>query len=389
MKRCPTEAIRVRDGKAAVMYERCVGCGECVNVCPTGAKRESYDKLESIAGYKYKVALPSPSLYGQFNNLTDTSYVLNGLKALGFDDVFEVAYGAELVSAATKKYLENPNTVRPVISSACSAVTNLILMRYEHLIPHLSPMKQPEVVAAKLALIEAQKRTGYARAEIGIFVITQCAAKVSKLKRGNSAKYIDRVLSNRELYFLLLDKMNKLENPEPLSKAGSLGISWGSSTGEAMGLGTENYLSADGIENVIRVLNELEHDKLTGLDFLELYACPSGCVGGSMNIENPFLARTRLRRLRKRYAPRKVEIGTASEFMRSEAYEPLNVYRLDDDRLKAMKMTMKMKAIYEKLPQTDCGACGAPRCMALAEDIVKGHDVKCKYRKGEELYDDG
>jgi iron only hydrogenase large subunit-like protein len=249
-------------------------------------------------------------------------------------------------------------------------------------------MKQPEVVAAKLALSEAMNKTGLQRGEIGIFVITQCAAKVTKLKRGNSAKYIDKVLSNKELYFLLLDKMSRLETLEPLSRAGSLGISWGSSTGEAVGLGTENYLSADGIENVMQVLNELEHDKLGNIDFLELYACPSGCVGGSMNIENPFLARTRLRLLRKNYAPVKVEIGSASEFMRSEPYEPLNIYKLDDDRVQAMKKIMRMKAIYDKLPQLDCGACGAPRCMALAEDIVKGCKVRCKYR-GEVPDDDG
>ena len=91
MKRCPTEAIRVRNGKASVFYDRCIGCGECVRLCPSHAKLASYDSFDTINDFKYKIALPAPSLYGQFNNLTDVNYVLNGLLALGFDEVFEVA----------------------------------------------------------------------------------------------------------------------------------------------------------------------------------------------------------------------------------------------------------------------------------------------------------
>ncbi len=381
MKRCPTEAIRVRGGKAAVMYERCVGCGECVKVCPNHAKKEYYDKLESLNDYKYKIILPSPSLYGQFNNLNDVNYVLTGLKNLGFDEVSEVACGAEIVSAATKKYLLNQNVVKPVISSACPAITNLILMRYEHLIPHLSPMKQPEVVAAKLALNKALETTKLKRSDIGVFVVTQCAAQVVSLKKGKAAKYIDKVLSVKDIYFPLLSEMNKITEVQPLCKAGKLGISWGCSTGEAQGLGTDNYLSVDGIENVIEVLNELEHDKLNKVDFLELNACPSGCVGGSMNIENPFLARTRLRILRKNIPARDVQLKTAAEYMRSEPYEPINIFKLDEDRVKAMKMNIKMRAILDSLPQLDCGSCGAPNCRAFAEDVVKGMNVKCMHKK--------
>ena len=98
MKKCPTEAIRVRGGKAAIMYERCIGCGECVRACPNHAKKEFFDTLDGIKAFKYAVAVPSPSLYGQFNNIFNTDYVLTALKKLGFDDVVEGAIGAEYVS---------------------------------------------------------------------------------------------------------------------------------------------------------------------------------------------------------------------------------------------------------------------------------------------------
>ena len=103
IKRCPTGAIRVRGGKAHIIKERCIDCGECINVCPHHAKYAEYESLEKIHDYKYKIALPAPALYGQFNNLDDVDYVLTALKEIGFDDVFEVSKGAELVSDATRK----------------------------------------------------------------------------------------------------------------------------------------------------------------------------------------------------------------------------------------------------------------------------------------------
>lgn len=380
MKRCPTEAIRVRNGKATIMYERCVGCGECVKVCPTKAKVEMCDSLSSIKNFKYKVALPTPSIYGQFNNLTDKNYVLTALKRIGFDAVYEVAAAAELVSRATVDYIKHEAKAKPVISSACPAVLNLIQMRYEHLIPHLSPIMSPEQLAARLARKEAIAK-GYKREEIGIFLISPCAAHVLELKTHDACD-VNGVLSIKEVYFPLLAEMNKLTQAtvENIGTAGSLGVSWGSSTGEAHGLGFDNYLAADGMENVCAVLNELEHDKLYGLEFLELNACASGCVGGSLNIENPFLARTRIRQLRNSLhtVSSSEEVGNLS---RDYKYEPKNIFILDENRVNAMKKAMRIKQIYETLPHMDCGACGAPCCMAFAEDIVRGLKVECKYAR--------
>ena len=79
LKRCPTEAIRIKDGHAQISSHRCIDCGECIKVCPYKAKKAIYDKIESLKGYKWKIALPAPSLYGQFDNLEDIDYVLQGL----------------------------------------------------------------------------------------------------------------------------------------------------------------------------------------------------------------------------------------------------------------------------------------------------------------------
>lgn len=95
LRRCPTEAIRIRDGRAVINTERCIDCGECIRLCPHKAKKAIYDPLESINNFKYKIALPPPTLYGQFDNLDDVDCMLKGLLDYGFDDVFEVACAAD------------------------------------------------------------------------------------------------------------------------------------------------------------------------------------------------------------------------------------------------------------------------------------------------------
>lgn len=106
LKHCPTEAIRIRNHHAEINQERCIDCGECIRVCPNKAKKAVCSKLEAMDRFKWKIAIPAPTLYGQFDNLDDVDYVLQGLLEIGFDDVYEVSAAAEIVSAYTRLYLK-------------------------------------------------------------------------------------------------------------------------------------------------------------------------------------------------------------------------------------------------------------------------------------------
>ena len=377
MKRCPTEAIRVRNGKAKVLYDRCIGCGECVRMCPHQAKLPAYDPFDSIFDYKYRIAVPAPSLIGQFNNLDNVDLVLNGLIELGFNDVFEVARGAELISEETRNIMREGKLKKPIISSACPAVLELIMMKYHSLASHVLDLVAPADVALRLAREEAEAK-GIPPEDIGVFFISPCPAKVYALKTGMGLKKpaADGVLAVNEVYFKLLSVMPKLKELKHLSKTGILGVRWAASGGESLGIFQDRYLAADGIENVNNVLRAMEDGNLNYIDFVELNACTSGCVGGVLNVENPFVARVRIRALRHKLPPldnHLDEVNKPREFYHWEVTpEAKDVYRLDSDFSVAIEKMRAIEQIYAELPHLDCGGCGAPSCRAFAEDVVNG-----------------
>jgi len=380
LKHCPTEAIRIRNGHAVIDPARCLDCGQCIRYCPYQAKKAAYDKLSDIPKDKWKIALPAPSLFGQFDNLDDVDYVLQGLLDCGFDDVYEVARAAELVSDYTRRYMKEKSPTLPVISSACPVVERLIMLRYPALVEHLLPILPPIEVAASEARKEAlAKNPKLKNEDICVVFISPCPAKVSYVKNRTleNKSGVDFVISISDMYFELLGVMKKTDESASISRTGRIGLSWASSGGEATAVFNEKYLAADGIENVVHVLEEVDNGAFPELEFIELNACSGGCVGGVMNVLNPFIAKARLRSLR-RYLPVSQNWGDLSETKVPEDVLVHNDYHYESvssfgsDREESMRMMSRMEEIFRGLPGIDCGSCGSPTCRAFAADIVRG-----------------
>ena len=396
MKHCPSGAIRLKKGKAYIIDEACTDCGECARVCPVHAIRTDRVKPESTEKYKYKVALPDPSFYAQFNNVQDPNVVMTAISLCGYDDIFDVSDAAEVVSALTRGYIRTHKDKWPIISTNCPSVVREIRIRFPRLVDHLLPIMPPQEVAGILARRRFVDKMGVKPEEVGIIYFSPCPAKITNtiVPLGNVKSSIDEVLAIKDVYPQVLSKMKEANaNPKAFSRAGRLGLGWAVSGGEAKASMSGNYLYADGMTEIIRVLEALEDEKMNPeLEFIELNACSGGCVGGILQVENTYAARAKVKYMQGfvektdlDWCMRKfAKTGESIDWTEMVQYE--NVLSLGDTFIENMENMGKVEALYEKLPKIDCGFCGAPTCRVFAEDVVKGKQKAnaCLYLADEE-----
>ena len=235
--------------------------------------------------------------------------------------------------------------------------------------------------------------------DIGVCFISPCPAKASYVKNGFAGykSQVDAVVSVSDIYFELIGAMSHTLPETSLSGSGMIGIGWATTGGEATALFNDRYLAADGIEHIIHVLDQIENGNIPPLEFIELNACTGGCVGGVLNIQDPFIAKARMQTLR-RYLPVSQNLLRPDEqyipadyfFEEMPEYQPIS--QLADSMAQSMRMLSDIQTLRGTLPGIDCGACGAPTCRAFAEDVVCGRAAKdgcalLKTKKEENAHD--
>jgi len=382
IKKCPTEAIRVRDGKAQIFEERCIDCGECIRICPNHAKIALTDDLKRLQEFKHTIALPAPSLYGQFKPGAEPSMILGALLRIGFDSVFEVAVGADLITYAIRRRVLRNKNKKPLISSACPAVVRLMQVRFPGLLPYVLPVKAPMDVAARMAKEAAMKEYDLPLSSIGAFFITPCPAKVTAVKQpaGEDLSWVDGVFNMSAVYGEMRQYVNRENADSLLHRATGAGIGWGSSGGENVAIGVGSLLSVDGIHSVVEVLEELEKGGLGEIDCLEAQACVGGCIGGPLVVQNPYKSRVLIRQMAEKYSKKPYPLTSeqldnmvANNYLNiDKTIQPRPIMQLDDDIGRALSKMALLEGTVQNLPGLDCGSCGSPSCRALAEDIVRG-----------------
>ncbi|MBM3311169.1 MAG: hypothetical protein FJY80_06650, partial [Candidatus Aminicenantes bacterium] len=220
--------------------------------------------------------------------------------------------------------------------------------------------------------------------EIAAIYITPCQAKtISILQPAEGVtSHLDGAVAIKEIYndllFRIRHNASKEDGGETFLGIGEV-FHWGAPEGEFPHLSREHYLPLTGLQDVIKVFDDIEKGKLRNIDFLECHACPGGCIGGNLTVENVYAARSKSLRLSS-VIPKPTAVFER-EVSRRFAAEDLSLRgslrprRLEGDGLDLRERVSRKKRADELtrgLPGVNCGLCGAPSCRHHAEDVAAG-----------------
>ncbi|MDA3779700.1 MAG: 4Fe-4S binding protein [Bacteroidales bacterium] len=385
MNVCPTEAIRIRNGKAELFEHKCIDCGECFKACPVNAIIIEQDDFKKIFEYKHRVALLPSVLFGQFLDETKFNDIYKALFELGFTDIFEVEHSVDLLNTEINNLVDNKSTKKPLLSSFCPAIIRLIQVKFPSLVNNIVHLRSPLDMAA-FYYKDKLLNEGIDKDSIGIFYVTPCAAKIASVKSpvGDDKSIINGVINMDFVYNKVLTSFTnaKISSEKNLvsKNLSSKGIMWSLTNGEASNIKGRSF-AIDGIHNVIEFLEKVEDDEINDVDFIELRACDESCAGGVLSTENRFLTVDRLKRRAEKLNNNtdKENLFINNNYLihnsKISKINPRSMMKLDENMNVAINKMRRVDEIMHCLPGIDCGVCGAPNCRALAEDIVQNSAV--------------
>jgi len=382
IKTCPTEAMRVIDGKVRIMEERCIGCGECLRSCRHRALSLKEDDWDFLSSKRSLAVVVDPALCFQFSWGPYPDVMSQVLRNMGFDPIFKDAALAFDLTALAEARLLDDNTDRrgPIISTYCPAVVRLIQIKFQELIKNLSPVENPLEVCIDLW------RAKHAKHNVPAALVAPCPARVAMVEDplGRDASSVDYVISVTRMAREILTNSKSVEHSKDSARgSNSRWVRWASLGGETAHIKEFakkpiRSLMVSGMRNVIDLFQELELGRLRGVDFIEARVCDFGCIGGIANVESRFIAHQKLKMLISS-APTDEEKLLLDELYETgiwklqEEIMPVEQAPLGKDLAKAMEKLEELHSVYAELPHLDCGTCGRPTCRVMAEDIVKGN----------------
>ncbi len=282
---CPVKAItKQEDGTEHIDKDKCIYCGKCMQACPYGAIMERckvVDIFKSLNNPEKKViAIPAPSIYGQFD--ASPGQILSAIKQIGFDEVVEVALGAEDTSRFESEELEERiKEGQPFMTtSCCPAYVGWVNKHAQQLQPFVSHTYSPMVYAAKRA------KEQYPGAEV-VF-IGPCLAKRYEAE---SVQEVDYIMSFEELgafmvaYGVDVASCEAMPLNAEVSKF-SRGYAQAGGVRAAIVNAVGNGYTTLSVEGLDRKNQNLLKNMIKKPDaqFVEVMACEGGCVNGPCSL---------------------------------------------------------------------------------------------------------
>lgn len=381
VRECPAKAIKISNGQAEVISERCIGCGNCIKVCSQNAKvfRREIDKVEEMLSSDQRVAaLIAPSFPAEFLEFINHRLLVSLIRALGFDYVVEVSFGADLVAKHYKKAYES-KTMPPIISSDCPAIVSYIEHYHPDLVDSLAKLVSPMVAMTRVT----RKKYGE---DLNVVFIGPCIAKKDE------SDEVDASLTFRELRDmfnkrkLLNADVQPSEFDPPVSAKGAIfPVSRGllNTVGIKEDIFEHNIIIAEGRSNFQEAIKEFENGHISH-EHLELLCC-EGCIMGPGMSPYPFFSSSS-KRYRKRasvsdYVMDKMDNIDIRQWEKDiEEFSDIDLTRtfsIKDKRLArpdeaAISAVLNKMGKYEPQDNLDCGACGYDSCEDHAIAIIRG-----------------
>lgn len=395
---CPTEAIRVRNGSACMLKDHCIDCGECLKICPRRAIIPLTNSFVDFSRFRHNIAIPSPVFYTQFGKNISPITILDALLEVGFDSYYDLSRTCEAAGVAIEAFLDQYKGPYPLITPFCPAIVRMLQVKFSDLAELLLPIESPMEIAAREAKEKVAQETGFALEEIGAIYLTPCPVKMISIQHHPRKPFsnLDGAIAISDIYNPIRSVLMKTsgENDKPSTGIISgVGAGWSRLDGLSRSL-TKETLVVSGLDYVTHIFEEIDRGQLRDIELVECHTCRVGCVGGSLNVENPYVARHNLRELqgilgREPILNPKEIIKQFKDgiFSVDKALPVQPIKPLDDDLKKAIERMKQREKLVESLPGINCGVCGAPSCKAFAEDVVLGRDkeTSCFFIQRQEL----
>lgn len=380
VRQCPAKAIKVEDGQAKVIEERCIACGNCYKVCAQSAKQVQSDVervLGLLAGDRPVLAALAPSFPAAFEGCSPRQ-VVSAVRRLGFSQVLEVAFGAELVAREYTRLVQERRG-QTIITTPCPAVVSLIQRHYPSLLPHLAPIVSPAIALARVV------KAVYSPGALVVF-IGPCIAKKAEIREESAAGAIDAALTFSELKALF-----HKEAIDPPSMPESVPNGPGSRIGRvfpvAGGLLKTAAMSADvletdvvvteGKDNTLYAIHELVQGKLS-VKFLDILFC-DGCIDGPIidSREGLFARKQAV----ADYVKSRLSEQTPEEFEALlQRYSGVSLRRTFENQSAVLPIPSEeeieriLRSVKKlgKADELNCGACGYATCREKAIAVYQG-----------------